>query len=85
MDPDQWSAFTRQWDMYKVGMAITDNILTTALFYCCKQDLRTDIMRELQLDVAKIAEAYLLAAIKRLAVKEERTLVHRLNFNRMTQ
>ena len=84
-DPDQWSAFTRQWDMCKVGMAITDNILPTALFYCCKQDLRTDIMRDLQLDVAKIAEADLLAAIKRLAVNEERTLVHRLKLNRMTQ
>ena len=56
--------------MYKVGMAIADNILSTALFYCCSQDLRTDIMRGLQLDVAKMAEADLLAAIKRLAVKK---------------
>lgn len=22
-DPDQWSAFTRQWDMYKVGMIMS--------------------------------------------------------------
>ena len=84
-DPDQWSAFTRQWDMYKVGMVIADNILPTALFYCCSQDLRTDIMLDLQLYVAKMAEADLLAAIKRLAVKEESTVVHRLKLNRMTQ
>ncbi len=44
-DPDQWSAFTRQWKMYKTGMAITDNVLPTALFYCCDPYLRTDIMR----------------------------------------
>ena len=65
-------------------MTIADN-LPTALFYCCSQDLRTDIMRDLQLDVAKMAQADLLAAIKRLAVKEESNLVHRLKLNRMTQ
>ena len=69
-DPDQWSAFTRQWDMYTVGMAIADNILPTVLFYCCSHDLRTNIMRDLQLDVAKMTEADLLAVIKRLAVKK---------------
>ena len=70
-DPDQWSAFTRQWDMYKIGMAITDNVLPTALFYYGNTDLRTDIMRDLWQDVATMAEADLLAAIKRLAVKDQ--------------
>ncbi|XP_052760759.1 uncharacterized protein LOC128203366 [Mya arenaria] len=84
-DPDQWSAFTRQWDMYKVGMSIADNVLATALFYCCNSDLRTDIMRDIQGDVANMAEADLLGAIKRLAVKDESTLVHRIKLNRMTQ
>lgn len=84
-DPDQWSAFKRQWDMYKVGMSIADNVLPTALFYCCDTDLRTNIMRDLQGDVAKMSEGDLLAAIKRLAVKEESTLVHRIKLNRMVQ
>ena len=84
-DPDQWSAFTRQWDMYKVGMAITDNVLPTALFYCCNTDLRTDIMRDLRQDVATMAEEDLLAAIKRLAVKDESILVHCIKLNKMTQ
>ena len=83
--PDQWSAFTRQWGMYIIGMASAYNILPTALFYCCSQDLRTDIMCDLQLDIAKMAEADLLATIKRLTIKEESTLVHRLKLNRMTQ
>lgn len=84
-DPDQWSAFTRQWKMYKTGMAITDNVLPTALFYCCDPYLRTDIMRDLQGDVASMLETDLLKAIKRLAVKEESTLVQRIKLNRMTQ
>ena len=84
-DPDQWSAFKRQWNMYKVGMAIADNVRSTALFYCCDHDLRTDIMRDIQGDVANMTEDDLLAAIKRLAVKDESTLVHRIKLSRMTQ
>ena len=67
--------------MYKIGMAITNNVLSTALFYCCNTDLRTDIMRDLRQDVATMAEADLLAAIKRLAVKGEGILVHRIKLN----
>ena len=48
-------------------------------------DLPTDIMRDLQGDVANMAEADLLSAIKRLAVKDESTLVQRIKLNRMTQ
>ena len=84
-DPDQWSAFTRQWNMYKAGMSIADNVIPTALFYCCDADLRTNLMRDIQGDVAQMAEADLLGAIKRLAVKDESTLVHRIKLNRMTQ
>ena len=71
--------------MYKIGMAITDNVLTTALFYYCNTNLHTDIMRDLRQDVATMTEADLLAAIKRLAVKDESILVHRIKLNKMTQ
>jgi hypothetical protein len=56
-DPDQWSAFTRQWDMYKIGMSIAGQVVPTALFYCRDQDLRTAIMRDIRGNVANIAEA----------------------------
>ena len=42
-------------------------------------------MRGLRQDVATMAEADLLAAIKRLAVKDESILVHRIKLNKMTQ
>lgn len=82
---DQWSAFTRQWNMYKTGMEIPDNMCAIALFYCCDEDLRTDIMRDIAGDVSAMTETALLAAMKRLAVKEESTLVHRIKLNQMTQ
>jgi len=71
--------------MYKVGMTITGNMIPTALFYCCSRDLRTDIMRDTSADVSTMTEKDLLAAIRRLAVKEESTLVHRMKLNKMTQ
>ena len=83
--PDEWSAFTRQWEMYKNGMRIASNITATALFHCCENELRTDLMRDLQSDVSSMPERNLLASIKRLAVKDESTLVHRIKLGRMTQ
>ena len=83
--PDQWSSFTRQWEMYKAGMAIADNQVSTALFYCCEDELKTDLMRDLQTDVATMNENDLLAAIKCLAVKDESILVHRIKLSKMTQ
>ncbi|KAJ8305034.1 hypothetical protein KUTeg_017414 [Tegillarca granosa] len=77
-DPDQWSAFTRQWEMYKVGMAIAQGVISTALFYCCDSDLRTDIMRDQRGNITDMPEADLMNVIKRLAVKDESTLVQRI-------
>lgn len=82
---DQWSAFTRQWEMYKAGMIISPGQASTALFYCCSDDLRTDVMRDLRGDVVGMAESDLMAAIKRLAVREESVLVHRIRLSKMVQ
>ena len=51
-DPDQWSAFKRQCNIYKVEMAIANNVIPTALFYCCDS-----VMRDLCCDVATMEEA----------------------------
>ena len=71
--------------MYKNGSAFGTNMVSTALFYCCDDDLMSDLMRDVQDDVSTMAEADLLAAIKRLAVKEESLLVHRIKLNKLTQ
>ena len=42
-------------------------------------------MRDLQSDVASLPEEELLAAIKRLAVEDKSTLVHRITLSKMTQ
>ena len=71
--------------MYKIDMAVPDNMANTALFYCCSEELRTDILRDIQADLSAMTEAGLLAAMKRLAVKEEGILAQRLKLGKMTQ
>ena len=77
-DPDQWCHFKRQWEMYKKVMKLGDTELATGLFYCCEDDLKSTLMRDMQGDISAMAEADLLAAIKRLAVKDESVLVKRI-------
>ena len=83
--PEQWSSFKCQWTMYKTGMSVSTNMCATALFHCCEDDLKTDLLRDLQADVSAMDETDLLAAIKRLAVKDESTLVHRIRLSKLTQ
>ena len=72
---EEWVSFCRQWDMYKAGALIPDSQAPTALFYCCSEDLRSDILRDLRTDPAKMSEKDLLGVIKKLSVREESILV----------
>ena len=71
--------------MYKTGTGVPGPKIPTALFHCCSKGLKHDLMKDLRCDVAAMDEDDLLAAIKRLAVKEESTLVHRMKLSKMTQ
>ena len=82
---EEWEAFNRQWVMYKKGTKITADQVPTALFYCCSEELRQDIMRDMQTDISAMSEDNLLREIRKLAVKEESTLVHRMNLCKMVQ
>ena len=66
-------------------MTIQGEMVTTALFYCCTEELRCDVLRDIQKDISEEMEENLLATIKRLAVKEESVLSQRLKLAKMTQ
>ena len=83
--PEEWDGFCRQWSMYKTGTVIATPQVATALFYCCSEDLRMSIMRDTRQDVALMPEMNLLETIKRLAVRDESILVHRMKLARMVQ
>ena len=84
-NPEEWSTFKREWSLYKTGTNIPNSKLATALFHCGNKDLRQDLLRDLRDDVAAMTEDDLLAAMRRLAVKEESALVHRMKLSKMTQ
>ena len=84
-NPEEWSSFIRQWSMFKIGTSVPESKVATALFYCASKELRQDLMRDLRCDVAAMAEKDLLEAMRRLAVKEESSLVHRIKLSKMTQ
>ena len=71
--------------MYKAGALIPDSQAPTALFYCCSEDLRSDILRDLRTDPAKMSEKDLLGVIKKLSVREESILVQRMKLSKMVQ
>ena len=83
--PEEWSSFKRQWDMYKKGTGIATDQFSTALFHCCSGELRQDIMRDIPHNISSLKEEVLLTEIKKLAVKEESILVHRMRLCKMTQ
>ena len=51
-------------------MAVTNDQRSTSLFYCCKDDLKTNLMRDLQGDVATMCETDLLASHYKKAQKQ---------------
>ena len=84
-NPEQWSSFVRLWKMYKASSAIHADSVSTALFYCGSEELRNDILKDIQDDISTMSEDDLLKAMKRLAVIEESTLAQRLKLGKMTQ
>ena len=83
--PEEWHAFCRQWSMFKTGTVISEPQVATALFYCCSEELRLDLMRDIRSDVALMPEKDLISNIRRLAVREESILVHRMKLTKMVQ
>ena len=49
--PEHWESFTRQWAKYKTGTNIPSTQTAIALFHCCSEALRQDVMRDIQGDI----------------------------------
>ena len=85
-DQESWAFFLYDWDNYKSAMNITGNAISAHLFGCLDEELKRDLQKAHQgVAAATMSEADLLQAIKRLAVKEESKLTHRIKMGRATQ
>ena len=82
---ERWSYFTTKWHRYKIMTRLSDSESVSHLIECCDDDLQMDLHRLLGADIINQSENYLLAEIKKLAVKEENTLISRTILRGMIQ
>ena len=82
---EAWTYFTTAWNAYKVGTGLGAGQIPIHLINCCDPDLRQDVIREGGKEIYNKTEAQILAAIRKLAVKEESVTVSRVNLWAMKQ
>ena len=82
---ESWTYFTTAWDAYKNGTGLRAAQIPIHLINCCDPDLRQDVIRDKGKDIYNKTEAQILAAIRKLAVKDESVTVSRVNLWSMKQ
>ena len=82
---EDWLYFESRWQEYVDATKITGKDKTIQLLECCDESLRKDLMRTAGGSLANKEEATVLAAIKKLAVREENPMVARVALHNMKQ
>lgn len=81
---EDWQYFIRRWTGYKTATQITGTDIRVQLLECCDDHLRRDLHRSNN-NIEILDEANVLKAIRSLAVREENTMVSRVNLHKMRQ
>jgi len=81
---EDWQYFLRRWEGYKNATRIRDSEIRVQLLECCEENLRRDLHRS-NPQIDSKDEPTILHAIRSLAVREENTMVSRVNLHNMTQ
>jgi len=79
---EDWSYFLSRWADYKFATKLAGKELIIQLLECCDENLRKDLTRA---QGGTLPEADALAAIRQLAVREEKTMVARVALHNMRQ
>lgn len=86
IDQEGWSFFMYDWENYKAAMNIKGTAVSAHLYGCLDEELKRDLQRANQGEsAASMTEENLLLAIKKLAVKDESKLAHRIKMGRAVQ
>lgn len=82
---EDWQYFKSRWDDYvkATRLAGTDRIIQ--LLECCDDQLRKDLTRNTRGTLTEMTEDEVFTAMKRLAVREENTMVARVTLHNMRQ
>ena len=82
---EDWTYFISRWTEYKEATNISGREAVIQLLECCEEQLRKDLSRNAGGSLTNKPEDEVLAAIKRLAVREENSMVARVQLHNMRQ
>lgn len=81
---EEWSYFLTRWTEYKLATKLGDRDIVFQLLECCDEPLRKDLSRKSG-NLTTRTETEVLEAIRKLAVREENTMVARVRLADMRQ
>ena len=85
-DHEGWEFFKYEWSNYKTAMGISGATTSAHLYGCLDEELKKDLQKSSQGKAAsEMTEDDLMSAIKKLAVKQESKLAHRIKMGRSIQ
>ncbi len=82
---EDWQYFKSRWDDYVKATRLTGTDRVIQLLECCDDKLRRDLTRNTRGTLTEMTEDEVFAAMKRLAVREENTMVARVTLHNMRQ
>lgn len=82
---EDWAYFVTRWQEYVEATKIEGRDLIIQLLECCEEQLRKDLTRNAGGSLTNKTADEVLAAIKKLAVREENTMVARVQLHNMRQ
>ena len=81
---EDWQYFVQRWDDYKAAIKIFGSDIKMQLLECCDESLRRDLHRS-DKSISGKEEKAIRATIRKLAVREENTMVSRVLLQSMHQ
>ena len=82
---EDWAYFLSRWTDYVAATKLEGRSKVVQLLECCDEPLRKDLTRTNGNTLTELTEDQVLTAIKTLAVREENTMVARVNLHNMKQ
>ncbi|CAC5401120.1 unnamed protein product [Mytilus coruscus] len=82
---EEWAYFESRWSDYVEATKIAGRDKVVQLLECCDEQLRKDLTRSAGGSLTNKPEQEVLAAIKKLGVREENTMVARVTLHNMHQ
>ena len=82
---EEWAYFKSQWSDYADATKITGKDKVVQLLECCDEPLRMDLTRAAGGSLTNKTEDEVLSSMKKLAVREENTMVARVTLHNMRQ